>query len=166
MRFVKESTIAAPPEEVFRFHESPGALQRLTPPWEKMEVVESSGSLQPGSRVVLKGRLGPFPIHWVAVHTEYDPPYLFADRQESGPFASWYHRHYFQDDRQGGTILRDEVDYQPPFGFLGRWLGGWLIRRKLERMFQYRHDTTRQLIESGHWRSETDSMNAEKLVHE
>ena len=155
MKFVKECRIAAPPETVFRFHESPGALRHLIPPWEKMEVVESSGSLRPGSKVVLAGRiLGVVPVRWVAIHTEYQPPHLFADRQESGPFAFWYHRHHFLGDGHGGTILRDEVEYRPPLGALGRWLGGWLIRAKLERMFAYRHDKTRRLIESGEWQAE------------
>ncbi len=99
--YVKESGINASPEAVFRFHESPDALTNLIPPWERMKVVEYPGSLRPGSRVVLRGRFGLFPIQWIAVHTEYDPPHLFADRQESGPFASWYHRHCFLDDGQG-----------------------------------------------------------------
>lgn len=147
LRYVKETRIAAPPEAVFRFHETPDALANLIPPWEKMEVVESAGSLRPGSKVVLRGRVGLLPIPWVAVHTEYSPPHLFADRQEAGPFAWWYHRHHFLDDGQGGTILRDEVEYQLPLGPLGRWMLGWLIRRQLERMFAYRHETTRRLIE-------------------
>lgn len=155
IRYVKETRISAPPEEVFRFHESPGALRHLIPPWEKMVVAESSGSLLPGRKVVLRGRLFGFvPIRWVAVHTEYDPPRLFADRQESGPFAYWYHRHHFHDDGHGGTILRDEVEYRPPFGFVGRWLAGWLIRRKLDRMFAFRHETTVRLIASGEWEKE------------
>jgi ligand-binding SRPBCC domain-containing protein len=147
MLFVRETRIAAPPAEVFAFHEREDALERLIPPWENVRVVESSRSLRPGSRVVLAGRIGPLPVRWVAVHTEYDPPHFFADRQESGPFASWYHRHHVLDDGAEGTVLRDEVEYEPPFGFLGRWLGGGLIRRKLERMFEYRHETTRQIIE-------------------
>ncbi len=145
--FIKESRIAAPPEVVFRFHESPGALHALMPPWEKMRVAESSGTLHVGSKVVMKGRLGLFPICWIAIHTEYEPPHLFADRQESGPFAYWYHRHRFLDDGNEGTIMRDEVEYRPPFGLLGRWLAGWIIRKKLERMFAFRHDTTRKMIE-------------------
>jgi hypothetical protein len=87
LHFVKETRIRAAPEVVFSFHESPNALQSLMPPWEKMEVEESNGSLRPGSRVVLRGRAGLLPIRWVAIHTEYEPPHLFADRQESGPFA-------------------------------------------------------------------------------
>ncbi|MGL4552400.1 MAG: SRPBCC family protein, partial [Gemmataceae bacterium] len=98
LRFVKETRIAAPPQAVFAFHESLGALTSLIPPWEDMKVVEATGSLRPGSKVVLRGSLGPLPLTWVAVHTEYDPPRLFADRQESGPFSRWYHRHLFLDD--------------------------------------------------------------------
>ena len=153
LRFIKESRIKASPQEVFAFHESPHALRSLIPPWEKMEVVESAGSLRPGSRVVLQGRAGFLPIRWVAVHTDYEPPHFFADRQETGPFAWWYHRHLFLADGEGGTLLRDEVEYQPPLGFLGRWLGGAIIRRKLEKMFAYRHETTRRLIECGGWKA-------------
>ena len=153
--FIKETRINAPPDVVFEFHESPDALSHLIPPWEQMKISESSGSLQPGSRVVLRGRLGFLPIQWVAIHTEYEPPHLFADRQESGPFASWYHRHRFLDDGQGGTVLRDEVQYALPLGRIGHWVGDWIIRRKLAAMFDYRHETTRRLIESGEWTNGT-----------
>lgn len=40
------------------------------------------------------------------------------------------------------------VSYQAPLGLIGNWLGGWLVRRKLDRMFAFRHETTRRLIES------------------
>ena len=149
-RFVKETRIAAPPAVVFGFHESPQALTSLIPPWERMRVAESSGSLHPGSRVVLKGRIaGIIPVRWVAVHTAYAPPHLFADRQESGPFAIWEHRHEFLDDGQGGTILRDEVDYTLPLGALGQWVAGGFVKRQIARMFSFRHDTTKRIVESG-----------------
>jgi len=147
MRFVKESRIAASPAAVFAFHESPGALERLTPPWERVEVLEGGGSIRPGSRVVLRTRLGPFSIRWVAEHTEYNPPRCFADRQVSGPFASWYHRHQFLDDGSGGTLLRDEVEYEPPLGWLGRRAGGRFLDAKLRKLFDFRHEMTRQLVE-------------------
>ena len=147
--FVKESRIAAPPEEVFAFHESPGALQRLTPPWENVRFLEGGGSLQPGTRVAISVPVGPFHVRWVAEHTEYQSGRMFADRQVEGPFASWYHRHYCLDDGQGGTILRDEIEYRPPLGALGRLLGARLLRSKLQRMFDYRHDITRRIVEAG-----------------
>jgi ligand-binding SRPBCC domain-containing protein len=152
MRFIKESRIAAPIDQVFAFHESPDALARLTPPWEKVEIEESVGSILPGSRVKLRTRFGPFRLRLIAEHTEYDPPNLFADRQVQGPFASWYHRHLFRTDGSDGTILRDEIDYQLPLGRLGELLGGRMVERKLRRMFEYRHEQTKKIVESGDFR--------------
>ncbi len=148
MRFVHESRIAAPPAEVFAFHESPGALLRLTPPWESVAVEQGGESLRPGSRVVLRTKIGPCHPRWVAEHTEYEAGRMFADRQVSGPFASWYHRHWFLDDGNGGTLLRDEVEYTPPLGMLGQLAGGRYLERKLRKMFEYRHDATRRAVES------------------
>ena len=149
MRFVKETRIAAPPAAVFAFHERPGALERLTPPWERVEVVESPGTITPGSRVVIRTWMGPIPMLWVAEHTEYAPPHLFADRQVSGPFARWYHRHEMLDDGRGGTILRDDVDCDPPLGSFGRAFGSGFVRRKLQKMFDYRHEVTKREVEAG-----------------
>ncbi len=148
MKFVKESRIDAPPPVVFQWHEQPGAITRLTPPWERVKVLEPGGSLLPGTRVVLLSRIGPIPLKWVAVHTEYDPPRLFADRQESGPFASWYHRHLFLPAGSGGTLMRDEVDFEPPLGSLGRLLGKGVIEAKLQRMFDYRHQVVQQAMQA------------------
>ena len=148
MNYQREIRIAASPERVFAFHESPGALERLTPPWERV-VVESGGdSLRVGSRVVIKMRLGPFVRRWVAEHTAYDPPRLFADRQVSGPFARWEHRHEFVDDGAGGTILRDSVEFEPPCGMLGRIFLRGFVLYKLDRMFAYRHELTKRLVET------------------
>jgi ligand-binding SRPBCC domain-containing protein len=147
--FVKQSRIAAPPGRVFAFHESRGALERLSPPWERVELVEGGGSLEPGSRVVLKAWVGPFSVRWVAEHTEFEAGRFFADRQLTGPFARWYHRHWFLDDGAGGTLLRDEVEYEPPLGVFGRRLCGWYVRARLRSMFDYRHDVTRRAVESG-----------------
>lgn len=147
--FVMESRIEAPPGDVFAFHESHNALERLTPPWEHVEVVASSGTIRPGDRVVLRVKVGPFAVDWVAEHTEYEPERLFADRQVRGPFAYWYHRHRFLDDGRGGTILRDEVDYRLPMGKLGDWLGTRFMESKLQKLFGYRHEITRRILESG-----------------
>ncbi len=151
--FVKETLVAAPPEEVFAFHESPRALETLIPPWESMKVVESDRSLAVGSRVVLQGQMLFVPLKWVAVHTAYDPPHEFEDIQESGPFAKWVHQHKFIPAANSGTLLRDEVEYEMPLGKLGEVLAGWFVRPNLEQMSEYRHEVTKRLVESGEWRA-------------
>lgn len=164
MRFQKETRIAAPPEVVFAFHESPGALERLNPPWEKVKVIEGGHSIQPGTRVVLRVAMGPMQVTWVAEHTEYERGRMFADRQVEGPFAAWYHRHYCLDDGHGGTLLRDEVDYEPPLGALGRLLGAGFIEAKLKKTFDYRHEVTRRIVESGDFETPGPSGNSSRAA--
>jgi ligand-binding SRPBCC domain-containing protein len=149
-RFIKQSEVAAPPEAVFAFHEQPRAVEALTPPWERVEVVEAPGSLLPGTRVVFKIFLGPFSRDWVAEHTEYVPPRLFADIQRRGPFAYWYHRHRFEPTPQGTTLMTDEVEYALPFGWLGELIAGRAVRAKLQKMFDYRHRVVAEQMRDQH----------------
>ncbi len=51
-QFIKQSEIAAPPNAVFAWHERPDAIERLTPPWERVEALERASGLQTGARVV------------------------------------------------------------------------------------------------------------------
>lgn len=147
MLFVKESVIGAEPERVFAFHELPDALERLTPPWEGARVLRAAKSLRVGERAVVETRvLGLVKVRWVAEHTAYDPPRMFEDVQLSGPFRRWRHRHLVEP-HENGALLRDEVDFEPPLGPLGRAVAPLLILPRLRRLFDYRHRVTREWCE-------------------
>lgn len=148
-RFIKESRISAPRAEVFAFHERPDALELLTPPWERVRIIKPPRSLKPGSRAVVRVKLGIFSIECVAEHVEYEPGVLFSDRQIAGPFGHWFHRHRFLDDGAGGTIYRDEVEYLPPLGAVGKILGGPILESRLQRLFDFRHEVVRRACETG-----------------
>jgi len=149
MKFVKESLIGAEAERVFAFHELPDALARLTPPWEQARVIQAAPDLRPGSVAVIETKLfGLFPARWVAEHTLYDPPRMFEDVQVRGPFRKWRHRHIVEP-HASGALLRDEVEYEPPLGLLGRAAAPLLIERRLRRLFAYRHEVTRRWCEAG-----------------
>ncbi|EMI58289.1 TIGR01777 family oxidoreductase [Rhodopirellula sallentina] len=130
-------------EDAFSYHERPGCLGRLVPPWESVEIEHSDNSLAVGSRVVLKAGLLGVPLRWHARHTRYEPPTLFADVQDSGPFAFWHHQHRFVGTAPGASRLTDDVAYQVPMSGVGELFGGSMVRRKLESMFAYRHRVTR-----------------------
>ena len=148
MMFVKESVIRAAPERVFAFHELPDALSRLTPPWEKVRVVQPAEIARVGSRAIIETRLfGLIPVRWVAEHTAYDPPRMFEDVQLSGPFSRWRHRHIIEPHAEGAR-LRDEIDYAPPLGLLGKLAAPIAIIPRLERMFDHRHRVTREWCEN------------------
>lgn len=147
MRFAKESVIAAPPDRVFAFHLLPDAFERLIPPWERVKIIQKADISVVGSRAIIEIRaLGPITQRWVAEHTVYDPPHLFEDVQVSGPFKSWRHRRIFEP-HPNGTLLRDEIEFIPPFGPLGEIVGRFVIISKLEKMFEHRHMVTRQWCE-------------------
>jgi len=129
-------------DQAFAYHERPGCLNRLIPPWESVRVEHSDNSLRVNSRVVLKTSLAGIPLRWRARHTEYQPPESFADIQESGPFAFWHHRHRFIPTGHYTSRLTDDVQYQLPFGTFGGLFGRSLVRGKLEAMFAYRHRVT------------------------
>lgn len=148
MRFVKQSVIRASQERVFGFHERPDALALLIPPWESAKVIQCAKISEIGSQAIVETRiLGPIAAKWVARHTLYDPPHIFEDIQIKGPFRSWRHRHVVEP-HEHGAILRDEIDYELRFGFIGGLLAPLLIDRRLQRLFDYRHDATRTWCET------------------
>ena len=147
MRFVKESVILASPERVFSFHEQPEALSLLIPPWESARVIQPARISEVGSQAIVETSiLGPIKARWVAEHTVYDPPHVFEDVQVKGPFRSWRHRHLIES-HEAGAMLRDEIDYEPPLGFLGRAVAPLLVERRLQKLFAYRHEVTRRWCE-------------------
>ncbi len=141
--YVRSVEVAAPQDELFAWHERPGAFERLVPPWEHTKLISTSGHLRPGSRTEIAVRLAPLVWkRWLAEHDLYDPPHEFRDVQLSGPFAEWVHRHRFEATGDGASRLLDEVSYRLPMGRLGRFFGSGTARRKLEAMFAYRHAVT------------------------
>ena len=148
MLFIKETVIKASPERVFDFHRLPDAFERLIPPWEDVEIIQRADISVVGSRAIIETKLfGLFTTRWVAEHTVYDPPHMFEDVQTSGPFASWRHRHIVEPHADG-SVLRDEVEYEPPIWIFGTIAAPFLIVPKLDRMFCYRHEVTRKWCES------------------
>lgn len=148
--FIKRSRIPASAETVFAWHKLPGALERLTPPWEHVQVLEDSGSLEDGARVVLVTKLGPFRLKWVAEHRDYQEGRQFRDVQVSGPFAVWDHTHTFEPDGPQACWLEDRIEYALPGGYLGKMLGGRVARKRLEKLFDYRHRVTTEQIAKFH----------------
>jgi len=43
-----------PAAAVYAWHTRPGALERLTPPWERVQVLSRTGGLDDGARTVLR----------------------------------------------------------------------------------------------------------------
>ena len=141
--FVHRSRLQAPAAAVFRWHARPGALQRLSPPWEAVEVLERSGDgITNGVCVTLGIHIGPLCLRWVSEHCDYQADQQFRDIQVSGPFVLWEHTHRMEADGPVACYLEDHIKYALPFSPLSDWLAGPFLRHKLKRLFAYRHRIT------------------------
>jgi ligand-binding SRPBCC domain-containing protein len=147
--FIHRSRIKAPAADVYAWHALPEALERLAPQGEHIEVIERTGGIERGARVVLRFGRWPFRQLWVAEHQDYEKGRYFSDIQVSGPFAYWKHTHTFEPEGPTSCILEDRVEYTLPFGFLGTWVAGRFVRRKIKRMFEHRHTVTARLLAAG-----------------
>jgi ligand-binding SRPBCC domain-containing protein len=137
---LEELRLVPPPPEAPRVVVESGAISET--------VVESGGNQTKiagrGSQIVISFRLLPFlPFRgrWVAEILDYEPLSHFIDEQRSGPMRSWRHRHSFRPESRSsveGTVVRDEVDYQLPFGILGRIADSLIVERVMRRTFAAR----------------------------
>src|ERR1700745_3424657 len=123
MGLTYSSVVDADRDEVFSWHTRPGAIVRLTPPWQPVTVLREPGSLRDG-RVTL-GLTGG--LHCVPAHHPggYDPPNAFADELTSLPLP-WRHTHQFSPAGPGATLVTDVVETPLP-------------ARVLRSIFVYRH---------------------------
>jgi ligand-binding SRPBCC domain-containing protein len=85
------------------------------------------------------------PLRWKTTIVECKPPEYFVDQQASGPYRFWRHTRSFQVEGDG-TRLFDSVEYELPFGFLGRLLHAAKGRRDLSRIFDYRAHAIRLIF--------------------
>lgn len=127
------------PAAVFDWHERPGALERLTPPWGEVEVLHRSGGIRDGGEIRLEVKRGPTTFRWALRHRDYEYGRQFRDEQTSGPFKSWVHTHRFSARAGGGTRVEDVVDLEPPLGSAGATFGPSFIKHELGRLFRFRY---------------------------
>ncbi|WP_313814845.1 TIGR01777 family oxidoreductase [Glutamicibacter sp.] len=136
MRINHESVIPVPVDQVFTWHERPGAMQRLLPPWQPVTAIKQAQSLEDGV-----SELGlPAGLRWEAPHVaqRYVPQRLFVDEMTiEGPLRgaakslSWRHEHHFDPLGDEHCLVRDVVETNLP-------------AVQVHRMLTYRH---RQLAE-------------------
>jgi len=105
-------------------------------------VLSQQGGIQNSARVRLKIGRWPLALTWELEHQDYQSGRSFTDRQVTGPFTYWKHVHRMMPQGPDACVLEDAIEYGLPFGAIGRLLGEPLVRRRLEKLFAYRHAVT------------------------
>ncbi len=87
-------------------------------------------------------------ISWQVVIVEFEWNSHFVDAQVRGPFTAFQHRHgieaQFRDGAEG-TLVSDAVEYELPYGLIGR-IGAVMVRRQLRRAFVYRQKRLPEIL--------------------
>lgn len=141
----REQWLPRPMDEVFEFFSRPENLQVITPPWLDFRMVDTPKDLQAGSLIRYRLRWRCIPIRWTTEISEWNPPCRFVDRAVSSPYALWNHEHSFVS-HDGGTLMRDRVTYALPFAAFGRLAHRILVKRDVERVFDFRAETMCRLF--------------------
>jgi ligand-binding SRPBCC domain-containing protein len=137
-RLEREQWIGAPRCRIFEFFSAAENLQRLTPPFLSFRILtELPIEMKEGAQIAYRIALGGVPMQWLTEIREWQPEERFVDVQLRGPYRYWHHLHEFREVA-GGTLMRDVVDYELPFGPLGTVAHAVAVKRLLRAIFDYR----------------------------
>jgi ligand-binding SRPBCC domain-containing protein len=143
---IVEQRLARPPEQVFPFFSDPANLEKITPAFLRFHVLGmTTAHIGDGTLINYALRLHGIPLRWQSRIESWKPNRMFVDVQTRGPYTLWHHTHEFEPD-DGGTVMRDRVRYRLPFGALGDLIAGWMVRRDLEAVFDFRRQRIQELV--------------------
>jgi ligand-binding SRPBCC domain-containing protein len=143
----REQVLEAGLGEAFSFFARAENLEAITPPWLSFRITSPMpAEVGAGTLIRYRLKLHGVPVSWLTRIEEWDPPHGFVDRQLSGPYALWHHTHSFAAIDDEHTRMVDVVRYGHRFGPLGTIGEHLLVRRDLERIFDYRRDSIAALI--------------------
>lgn len=77
-------------------------------------------------------------------------PHHFCDQMIEGDFVSFKHDHYF-DTTDKGTIMRDIIQFESPYNFIGKIFNMLYLTRYLKKLIIKRNECIKFYAESGEW---------------
>jgi ligand-binding SRPBCC domain-containing protein len=130
------------------FFSSPNNLPKITPKDMNFIVLTEQISNTIYEGMIIDYTVAPMlgiPLKWKTKITEVNPNKSFTDFQEKGPYKLWNHHHEFIPN-ENGVLMIDKVDYELPLGLLGTLAHSLFVKKKLERIFNYRFHVLENLF--------------------
>lgn len=138
-RLHKKQKLPITIDEAWEFLSNPGNLKTITPDYMSFNILSGADRPMYSGQIIqyiVTPILG-IKTKWVTEITHIKDKEYFVDEQRFGPYALWHHKHFIKKI-DGGVEMEDIIDYKAPFGFLGRLVHPFMIKPKLEEIFNYR----------------------------
>ena len=144
-KYEKKTLISCPIEKLFAFHLDSNNIQKITPKDTKVELLNKNFVAKEGEVLNIKTTKFFIPTIWSVEISLIKEPNMLVDKAIKSSFSFWRHSHIFT--KKGDVCeLKDVVEYELPFGFLGNIFSGFM-ENQLENMFEYRHKQTKKLLQ-------------------
>lgn len=135
-------------EEAWEFFSAPENLQKITPPHMGFKITSAIDKKAYAGQIIAYkvGILPGIKQNWVTEITQVKTNSFFIDEQRFGPYKMWHHEHWFYEQPNGKTVMKDKISYKIPFGILGHLAQQVFIKKQLTHIFNHRYLTLERIF--------------------
>lgn len=154
MPFIHLTTfIAAPVERVFDLSRSIN-LHKISTAHTGEEAIAgvTSGLINEGETVTWQAKHLFKTRRFTSKISAMTVPQVFVDEMIDGDFKSLRHEHHFKAV-DNGTIMIDQMQFETPYGVLGKWMNRFYLRSYLEKLLLHRNAVIKQYAETDKWKA-------------
>ena len=84
--------------------------------------------------------------------TAMETPNIFVDEMVDGDFKSFKHYHHFKPINNG-TIMIDVIDFESPYGIVGKAVSKFYLKKYLENLLIKRNNILKEYAETQKWKA-------------
>ena len=141
-------TINAPLKTVFDISRNIDIHQQSAAP-SKEKAIDgvTSGLINLNETVTWRGKHFGFYLTHKSRITAMNFYDYFVDEMEEGKFKTFKHEHFFEE-KNGVTIMTDKLQYETPFGIIGKLFDTLLLKNHLIHFLLERNKTLKKIAEN------------------
>jgi ligand-binding SRPBCC domain-containing protein len=145
--------IAAPVERVFDLSRSIN-LHKVSTADTHEKVVDGkmNGLINEGETVTWQAKHLYRERRFTSKVTAMIRPVSFIDEMIKGDFKSFHHEHHFKPT-DNGTIVIDMLDFESPYGIIGKLLNRFYLKNYLEQLLLKRNEVIKEYAEGMKWKA-------------
>ena len=147
-QIIRKQIISTDIDTLWNFISSPNNLEKITPEWMSFKITSNNSETKMYAGMIISYIVRPilnFPMKWVTEITHVKEKEYFVDEQRIGPYKIWHHEHIFEV-KEEGVLMTDIITYVPPFSFLGTIANLILIKKRVNKIFDYRNIVLEQIF--------------------